>query len=84
MLCDTLDGQIHAVVHGRLVARGQRVRHRVSFHEVGLRLFVKRPDARTDDRADDTDKADEQVVQAEHVGQPDLFQHDQGECDGDR
>ena len=71
-----------AVLHRDCVAFGQAVGHGLALDQVLVLLQRQRWDARQDERADDADQADEQVVHAEIVHEVDLREHDDGERDG--
>ena len=77
-----LERKLHAVLAGALVALGDGLRRSFALDHIGLGLFVQGPQQRADQRADDADEADEQVVNAEVLHHPDLIEHDQRKGDG--
>ena len=79
---NALERELHAVLAGALVALGDGLRRSFALDHIGLGLFVQGPQQRADQRADDADEADEQVVNAEVLHHPDLIEHDQRKGDG--
>ena len=82
MLGNALHGEVHAVLDVALVALGEGVGRGFAFDKVSIGLFAQGVEVRADDRADDTDEADDQVVDAEVIEHADRIENDEGERDG--